>query len=160
MQQLLEFATNHSLLVIAFLGVLSALMWSLLRDGLNSNSVTPQEAINLINHEEAVVVDVRETSEFTGGHIIDAIHIPAGSLSQQLKTLEKHKSKPIIMSCMSGARSGQACGVLLKNGFEKVHNLKGGVMAWQNASLPLVTGSQKKASKKQRAKAAAAAQNA
>ena len=98
----------------------------------------PSEAIAMINHEEAVVVDVRESNEFSNGHIINSIHMPLGTFKDKTKDLEKYKDKPIIVSCRSGSRSAAACGMLKKAGFENVYNLSGGVMAWQSANLPLV----------------------
>jgi rhodanese-related sulfurtransferase len=86
------------------------------------------------------VLDVREESEYAQGHILNAVHIPLKMLSDKIGRLEKYRNRPIVASCLSGNRSGQACRVLKKNGFEKIHNLKGGISAWQNASLPLIKG--------------------
>lgn len=99
--------------------------------------ISPADAILKINHERALVIDVREDKEFVEGHIINSLHIPVGSMQQRLNELEKHKDKQIIISCRSGARSNSACNILRKQGFENVFNLKGGIMAWQNANLPL-----------------------
>lgn len=150
MENLPEFIANHSLLVFAFVAIAGFLFWNLLNDGPGAGRLSPNEAVDYINHQEAVVIDVRENNEFENGHIIDSIHIPLGRLKTGLKPLEVHKTKPVIISCMSGSRSAQACNTLRKNGFEQVFNLKGGVMAWQNASLPLVKG--KVAKEKQKRK--------
>lgn len=95
-------------------------------------------AVQLINHDNAIVLDVREANEFSSGHIAEAKHIPVGQLGNSLKTLEKYKDQAIVVNCRSGARSAMACGVLRKNGFTKVYNLKGGIQAWQQAGLPTV----------------------
>ena len=95
-------------------------------------------AVQLINHENAIVLDVREANEFSSGHIADAKNIPVGQLGNSLKTLEKYKDQAIVVNCRSGARSAMACSVLRKNEFTKVYNLKGGILAWQQASLPTV----------------------
>jgi len=97
----------------------------------------PPQATLLINHENAIVLDVREDKEYAQGHILNSVHIPLSMLSDKIGRLEKYRNRPIIASCMSGNRSGRACSMLKKNGFEKVHNLKGGIIAWQNANLPL-----------------------
>ncbi len=76
-------------------------------------------------------------ADFNQGHIIGAINIPSNGFASQLKQLERHKAKPIIVSCRSGAQSAQACAALRKAGFEKVHNLRGGILAWQSANLPV-----------------------
>ncbi|HRH81938.1 MAG TPA: rhodanese-like domain-containing protein [Thiobacillaceae bacterium] len=98
--------------------------------------VGPQEAVLLFNHQDAVVLDVREQSEWVDGHIAKAKHVPLGQLKNRLADLEKHKAKPIIAVCRTGNRSGSACGLLRKAGFENVHNLAGGMVAWEQAGLP------------------------
>lgn len=98
--------------------------------------VSPQEAVMLFNHQDAVVLDVREQSEWSDGHIAQARHIPLGKLKDRLKELEKYKDRPIVAVCRSGNRSGHACGQLKKAGFENVHNLTGGMQAWEQAGLP------------------------
>jgi len=95
------------------------------------------EATQLINHRDAVVVDVREDKEWTTGHIPNAKHIPLGQLSSRFKELEKFKGKPVVVGCRSGHRSASACAVLKKNGFNEVYNLKGGIIAWEQASMPV-----------------------
>jgi rhodanese-related sulfurtransferase len=98
--------------------------------------IGPQEAVMLFNHEEALMLDVREQSEWVDGHIAKAKHIPLGKLKDRLSELEKFKSKPIIAVCRSGNRSGSACGTLRKAGFENLFNLAGGMVAWEQAGLP------------------------
>jgi rhodanese-related sulfurtransferase len=141
MEQFVEFVGNHPLLFFSFAGVLGLLLWNILGDSIQGiNNITPQEATLKINHDEALVLDVREDSEFTEGHILDAMHIPLGSLSAKINSLEKYRQHPIIVSCRSGNRSGHACHVLKKNQFEQVFNLKGGVIAWETTGLPLTKG--------------------
>jgi len=98
--------------------------------------VTPQEAVMLFNHEDALVLDVRENSEFNDGHIAKARHIPLGQLKSRLNELEKFKDKPIVAVCRSGSRSRHACSMLKKSGFDKTYNLAGGMVAWEQAGLP------------------------
>jgi rhodanese-related sulfurtransferase len=98
--------------------------------------ISPQEAVLLFNHEDALVLDVREPSEWSDGHIIKAKHIPLSQLKTRLPDLEKFKNKPIVTVCRSGNRSGSACGTLKKAGFENVFNLAGGMLAWEQAGLP------------------------
>ena len=138
MNQIIEFVGNHLGLVIALVVILTLLIQNLISGGGGGKgAVDPVRATELINHEEAVVVDVRPMADFSQGHIIGAINIPSNGFANQLKQLERHKSKPIIVSCRSGAQSAQACAVLRKAGFEKVHNLRGGILAWQSANLPM-----------------------
>jgi len=137
MEQVLEFAGNHTMMVAAFLAVLLALVWHLVTDPGGKNAVDPLAATALINHEEAIVVDVRSMAEFKDGHIVNAINIPLNGLGNSLKQLEKHRGKPIVAVCRSGSRSGSACTLLRKHGFENVNNLRGGMMAWESANLPV-----------------------
>jgi rhodanese-related sulfurtransferase len=141
MEQLVEFAGNHPGLFLAFAIVSGLLVWSFLGDQISGvASLLPQEAILLINHDDAIVLDVREDNEYVQGHILNSMHIPLSMLSEKIARLEKYRNRPIIASCKSGNRSSNACRQLKKNGFEKVNNLKGGIMAWESASLPLAKG--------------------
>jgi len=137
MEQLIEFSSNHALLMIAFMAIAGALTWNVFFDPVSKGAVSPIEGTALMNHENALVLDTRSMTEFKTGHIVDAINIPLNNLGKQLNTLEKHKDRPIIICCRSGSRSAMACKTLKKSGFENVHNLKGGMMAWENASLPV-----------------------
>ncbi len=138
MEKLPEFLVNHWVLTLAFVFILSMLMGDgLIRRLRGYKNVEPLEATRMINHDNAIVVDVREDKEFKEGHIINAIHVPLKSLQPRISDLEKHKGKPILVYCRSGNRSGTACAKLHKLGFENVFNVGGGIMAWQNASLPL-----------------------
>ncbi len=137
MQQLLEFVANHLLLVLTFVGLAAALAWTTFFDPVAKAAVTPLQATPLINHEDAVVLDVRSIAEYNKGHIVNAINIPLNGLGKQLQQLEKYKDRPIIVVCRSGSRSAMAARMLLKKGFTEVHNLKGGMMAWENAGLPV-----------------------
>lgn len=137
MEQYIQFAGNHLILVSAFMVVLAALVWHLVADPGGKFNIGPVEATAKINHHEALVVDVRSMAEFKDGHILNAENIPLNGLSNSLKKLEKNKSKPIIAVCKSGSRSAAACRSLRKAGFEQVFNLRGGMMAWESANLPV-----------------------
>ncbi|MCP4874232.1 MAG: rhodanese-like domain-containing protein [Gammaproteobacteria bacterium] len=100
-------------------------------------SLTPAAAVQLMNNEDVVLLDVREPAETIGGKIAKAIQIPVGALGKRVSELEKHKNKTLLVYCKSGARAGAACKELSKNGFEKVFSLNGGILAWQDAHLPV-----------------------
>ena len=102
----------------------------------SANEVDINDAVKLINHEDALVLDVREASEFSSGHIANARHVPLGQLKSRLTTLEAFKDRTIVVNCKSGNRSAMACGILRKAGFTKVYNLKGGIVAWQREQMP------------------------
>lgn len=98
--------------------------------------VGPQEAVMLLNHEDALILDVREDSEYRDGRIPKARHIPLRQLKDRLEDLEKYKDRAIIAVCRTGSRSSHACNLLRKAGYERVHNLAGGMVAWEQAGLP------------------------
>ena len=115
------------------------LVWQTFRGAGSNISVT--EATILLNREDAVVVDVRETHEWSTGHIPNARHVALGQLGKRISELEKFKARPVIVVCASGNRSSSACGALKRAGFEKVFNLSGGINAWTGANLPVTTKS-------------------
>ena len=116
------------------------LLWPLLVGGTVAR-LTPAEATLLMNREDALVLDVRETGEWSSGHIQGARHIALAQLDKRISELEKFKDRPIIICCASGNRSSSACGQLKKIGFEKVFSLDGGISAWLSANLPVTTKS-------------------
>ena len=120
---------------IVVLAMLAAGPITQLLHGIKNISVW--EAVKLINHESAVIVDVSEPQEFKTGHILNAINIPLGGLTGRVKELEKHKSKPVVFTCRTGNRSSRGAVVLRKQGFEKVYALAGGLAAWEKDNLPL-----------------------
>jgi rhodanese-related sulfurtransferase len=139
MDQLITFTSNNMMLVVAIVIVSLMLIHSLLGEKLRGySSVTPAQSTQMINRDDALILDVRENNEYSEGHIINSLHIPLSGLKTRIKDLEKHKSKKVIIACRSGHRSSQACANLKKQGFEQVFNLSGGVMAWESANLPLV----------------------
>ena len=138
MAQLIEFATNNLILVSA-LAVITALIIKT-EIGLkltNIQQLNVNEAVRLMNDNDVVVLDVRESNEYNTGHIRDSIHIPMTSLVKRLTELDKFKNKQILAYCRSGSRSNSACRTLSKQGFETVSNLAGGIMSWSNANLPI-----------------------
>ena len=129
--------TNIWLILIAVVSG-GMLVWPAIRHVLGgSHEVGTLEATQLINRRDAIVVDVREPGEYANGHIPGAKHIPLVNLAARLKELEKFKQRPIVVTCAGGNRSGTAIGILRKGGFNEAVNLKGGIAAWQQASLPL-----------------------
>jgi rhodanese-related sulfurtransferase len=129
---------NHPLLVIAFAVVLGLILFNEMKIATQRfASLTPAAAVQLMNKEDVVVLDVREAAETIGGKITRAIQIPVGAVAKRIGELEKHKDKTLLVYCKSGARAGVACKELGKHGFDKVYSLNGGLLAWQEAHLPL-----------------------
>ncbi len=112
------------------------LMWPALTGGAGAG-LNPTEAVQLINREKAVVVDVCSPEEYAGGHIKDAKNVPLNELETRLAGVAKNKSQPLIMVCASGMRSKRAQAAAQKLGYEKVHSLQGGLAAWKEANLPV-----------------------
>ena len=134
----MQFVSNNLLPIFVALSSGAMLLWSLFGNRLRGiREVDSGAALQLINHKNAVVLDVREQSEYDEGHILNAKLIPLGKLKERIGELQKHKGQPIVVVCRSGNRSGTACTVLGKQGFAQAYNLAGGVQAWQKNKLPL-----------------------
>lgn len=138
--QLIEFATNHAILSLAFVSLLVLTFLNEMKRATQKfSSLTPAAAVQLMNDEEdnLLLLDVREPAETAAGKITKAMQIPVGSISKRLPELEKHRNKKVIVYCKNGTRSSIACKELTKAGFEQVYALNGGVQAWLDAHLPL-----------------------
>ena len=139
MDQLITFASHNTILVVAIVLVTLMLIHSLVGEKLRGySSISPAESTKMINHEDALIIDVRESNEYSEGHIINSLHIPLASIKSRIAEIEKFKTRKLILACRSGNRSSSACATLKKEGFEQVFNLSGGVTAWESANLPLV----------------------
>jgi len=112
------------------------LIWPMLAGG-GKDELTPAAATMMMNRQDAVVLDVREASEWSAGHIQGARHITLAQLGTHLSEIEKLKTTPLIVCCANGMRSGSAVSTLKKAGFEQVYMLSGGLVAWTEANLPL-----------------------
>lgn len=140
MSQLFEFIQNHpwlsgSIVALAF----AAIAIELRHRVAGAVAVGPADAVRLMNGG-ALVLDVRAADAFATGHIIDARNIPQPELGAQAESLKKkYLEKPIVVCCDSGVTSGGAATLLKSQGFTKVVNLRGGLSAWKQENLPLVT---------------------
>ena len=138
MEHLNVFVETNWVMILMWFILLGMIINSFIK---SSYDISPQQAVQLMSHEGgSLVLDVREDSEYQTGHIKDSIHIPMGSLASRVGELEKYKTKNVILGCRSGSRSGRACSILKKHGFEKIYNLRGGVSAWENDNLPMKKG--------------------
>jgi rhodanese-related sulfurtransferase len=138
LERLPEFFANHPGLVMGFLVIAGMLVWTLIQGaGRGVKKLSPADATQLINREDAVVLDVRTDGEFNQGHIVNAVHVPQKSVPESLGKLEKYRARPIITACRTGQLAATAGNTLRKNGFERVYNLQGGLLAWEGANLPL-----------------------
>jgi rhodanese-related sulfurtransferase len=135
----LQFLAQEWILVLALLVVAAMLAWHEARKA--GPSITPQQAINLINGEQGVFVDLRDNADFRQGHIIDTLHIPSSKLAERMAELVKYKEKPVVLVCKLGQQSGAASKQLKAAGFSRVYKMTGGMMEWSNLQLPVTSKS-------------------
>lgn len=138
MQDLGVFLQNHWILSLALGAVLVLLVIvEFIKAKQTSSRLNPQNAVTLINHQNAIVVDIRNTEAFANGHIVGSISLPLRELEENSKKLEKFRQQPLIIVCATGQESARAALLLQKKGFQ-VQLLNGGLRAWQLASLPII----------------------
>ena len=136
MARFIEFLLNHWILSGLWLAIAFTLVMYLRAKA--GKSVSPHQAILMVNREDGVILDIRDNKAFEGGHIVDAINIPLAKLSERVKELDKYQEKPLIVVCQMGTQSGDAVKVLEDKGFTSVTRMSGGMAEWQTQSLPTV----------------------
>lgn len=132
----MKFIIDNWALIILALASGGMLLWPILAGGA-AGGIPTHEAVQLINREKAVVVDVCSAQEFAAGHIVGARNITLENLAAELPSATKNKKNPLILVCQSGVRSSRAVSQARKLGFERVYSLAGGLKAWGAANLPL-----------------------
>ena len=132
----LPFLTHNWALVLIALVSGALLLWPGISAGAGGG-ITPDSAVQLMNREKALVVDVSEAEEFATGHIKGARNVPVNELQARLPEVARNKTVPLILVCPSGARSKRALGVAKTLGYDKAVVLGGGLKAWRDANLPL-----------------------
>jgi len=133
----MEFISKNIFLVMIALASGGMLIWPLLRKGSGGPWVGTLQATQLMNREDALVIDLRPAADYAKGHILGAKSLPLTELERRASELDKHKAKPVILHCADGNRAGSGVALLRKNGFAKVVNLAGGYAAWHQAGLPV-----------------------
>lgn len=126
---------NWYLIFLALASGVMLLLPALKGDG--AGTLGTAQAVQLINREKAVVIDVCEPEEFAAGHVGGAKNIPLGQLQERLPQVAKNKAVPIILVCAKGARASRAAGIAKGLGYEKAQALAGGLAAWREANLPV-----------------------
>jgi rhodanese-related sulfurtransferase len=134
-----EFIWNNIALVGLFVASGLMLLWPEISRLMGASSeIGTLDATRLMNQgSSTLVLDIRDGEDFATGHLPKARHIPLGELSKRVDEIAKYKDKPVIVTCKSGSRAGAASRLLRKAGFTTVYQLKGGLAAWQSASLPV-----------------------
>jgi rhodanese-related sulfurtransferase len=128
---------NIGLVAVAALSA-AGVIWTFTRGGGAAAKIDAVEAVRLINDSAALVLDVRGREEFAKGRLAQAKNIPADEIAARADAdLGKHKEKPLIAVCETGARALGVAADLRRRGFVKVVVLSGGLRAWREAGLPL-----------------------
>ncbi len=142
MEQYIEFIGNHPMLSLAWIGLVFLIVSGWFKSKFSPiREINNQQLTLLVNREDALVVDTRTLKDYQNGHIAGAIHLSGDKAKEKdFSALEKHKSQPIILVCFSGISAKGVAANLHKDGYESVYVLTGGMSAWQNASLPVVSG--------------------
>jgi rhodanese-related sulfurtransferase len=113
------------------------LLWPMLnKNAGGASKVSTNDAVQLINREKAVLIDVSEPAEYAAGHVAGSKSVPLGELEAS-NALPKNKSLPLVVVCPTGTRAGRAVATLKKLGFENSRALAGGFAAWRAANLPV-----------------------
>ncbi len=134
-----NFITQHWGLVALFLGlILACIANELASRSFGVQSVGPQEAVYLINHQRALIVDIRQEEAYANGHIMGSMNAPRAALDSKLNLLKKQLDIPIIVVCANGQESAKIVNILKTHGFKILYKMQGGLQAWKEADLPLV----------------------
>ena len=132
----MKFLVDNWMLLAVALSSGAMLLWPVLQ-GATQAGLSPAGAVQLINREKAVVVDVCEAAEYASGHVTGSKNVPLGQLEEKLPGTVKNKALPLILVCQTGARSGRALAIAKKLGYENVQSIGGGLGAWRTANLPV-----------------------
>jgi len=128
---------NNLLLIGIAIGSGLALAWPMIQRGRGGATVSSTQAVQMINHQGAVLFDIRSIEAFHGGHIPQARHAPLADIENKAASLAK--DKPIILVCEMGRNAAGAATRLRAQGFTAISVLDGGIKAWTTAGLPLTT---------------------
>jgi rhodanese-related sulfurtransferase len=131
-----KFIIDNWQLIAVAIGSAAMLFWPQIK-GAAGGTLTAAGAVQLMNREKAVVIDVSDAEEFALGHITNAKSVPFSQLEEKLAGQVKNKELPLILVCTSGVRSNRAVAVAKKLGFTNVQALAGGLKSWKEANLPL-----------------------
>ena len=132
----MKFILDNWMLISLALTSGGMLLWPTFK-GASATGVSPAAAVQLINREKAVVVDVRNISEYAAAHLGAAKNIPLPFLESKLNAVVKNKTVPLILVCQTGKRSARAVAIAKKLGYAKARSLGGGLAAWRAANLPV-----------------------
>lgn len=134
-----QFAKNHTLMVVAWFAVFIMVIYTFFSTVTTKfKTISNAEMTNLINKENAAVVDLRTVDEFKRGHIINSLQLtPSDIKKQSIGKIEHHKDVPVVLVDTSGFTANASAKELVKQGFSRVYVLKEGITGWRSANLPL-----------------------
>ncbi len=135
MADFLTFMSEQWLLVSLLVVLLYVFMFTEKQKG--GKSISLHEATRLINSGEAVFIDVREKSDYSAGHIVDAISMPFAQVKDKASDLNKYKEKKLILVDKAGQHAGSVGRELRTQGFDVVR-LDGGMAEWSAQNLPVI----------------------
>ena len=142
LHKLPEFVGNHLALAALFLILLVAIVvLEILRLMRKYKELTPAGLTLLINRESPLLIDLSAYADFEKAHVPGARHVAVSQFDPENKDLAKAKDLPVVLMDKDGRGVDKAAQRLVKAGFTKVHTLGGGVIAWQQAQLPVAKGS-------------------
>jgi rhodanese-related sulfurtransferase len=136
MDKFLNFLVDNYLAVLLLIFLLFALMIYESRKG--GKKIDASEATRIINKENAVVIDLRTSAEFNTGTIAGAINLQPDTIDMDNSLFKANEKDHIILVCKLGSSSSPVGGRLIKQGFENVNILSGGIQGWVQAGLPLI----------------------
>ena len=132
----MKFIVDNWMLILIAVSSGAMLAWPLIR-GTGGGSLTAQGAVQLINRERGVMIDVRDAAEYAAGHATGARNVPLDQLEQKLPSTVKNKSVPVLLMCATGARAQRALATAKKLGYEQAQVVGGGLKSWKDANLPI-----------------------
>lgn len=140
MSGLIDFLVAHWLLSLLFITLLLCYLGFEIFYSQNSKQISPIMAVDLLNHQQAVIIDIRSKEAYEQGHIINAINIPQEQLMAEPKKVQRYKNNPIILVCAVGKDSAKVIAKLSELNFSKVLQVSGGMQEWVASGFPLVAG--------------------
>ena len=135
LEGLFTYVSDHPLLVSIFFLLL--ILFILNESKRSGKTIDTQQLVQLMNRENAVVLDVRDSTEYSQGHIPNALNIPYSALSGRVREIEQYKETPVVVTCKMGQHSSAATNILRKSGFTNVAKLRGGLMEWRGQNMPV-----------------------
>ncbi|MBQ8706635.1 MAG: rhodanese-like domain-containing protein [Succinivibrionaceae bacterium] len=136
----LDFVLNHYILVAVFLVSLYVVVVNTIKMKVSKvRMLSPQDVVYRINHDNALVLDVRAADEYAAGHLPEAVNVIESDVqNDNLGNIAKDRSRPVVIIDKDGTRTYELGAYLLKAGFVSVSALHGGMFSWQQEGLPTV----------------------